>query len=84
MVLEMATNPDLFAGSTVLIKPPFDLSNPDRWKDTKFIAFAYVQIGDYRSPAATFFNEMLRGWSQLLEDEGLMRDVDPELRYVFS
>jgi hypothetical protein len=84
MVLTMATNPDLIAGSTVLMQPPFDLSNLDRWKDTKFIAFAYVQIGDYRSPAATFFNEMLQGWSQLLEDEGLMRDVDPELRNVFS
>lgn len=85
MVLTMmADDPALVAGSTVLIQPPFDLSKPERWKDTKFTAFAYVQIGDTRVPAAVFFKDMLRGWARLLDDEGLMRDLDPELRNVFE
>lgn len=84
-MLSRAGNPNLRAGSTILIDPPFDSQDdPSQWKHTKFTPITYVEVGDYRALAPQFFREVMFGWARLLQEEGLMRDVDPDIQNVFA
>jgi len=80
----MPEDPLLSAVVSVRFDRPFQADAPETWNDLKASTYAHIVVDGVEHEAVGFFRAVQHGWARFLQDEGLLRDLDPEAQNVFA